>query len=258
MRITIWNEFYAEQQPPEALGFDHDVREVYPEGIHRALARGLGAFDGVQVRTATPQEPEQGLPDDVLDATDVLFWWGHFRHADVDDAVVDRVERQVHAGMGLVLLHSATSAKVFKRVLGTVGGIHGWRHGDKEVLWTVDPAHPIARGVTIPLVIEQSEMYCEPFNIPRPDDVVFISSFSGGEVVRSGVTYQRGLGRVFFFAPGHEEFPIYDDPDVLRILHNAATWAARPSWLPPLKQVCGSPQRPAGWFERQGQKADQR
>ena len=253
MRITIWNEFFAERQSPSACGFDHDVRQVYPDGIHAALAVGLGAFDDVEVRTATLDEPEHGLTEAVLDATDVLFWWGHFRHAEVADTVVDRVERQVHGGLGLVLLHSASSAKIFKRLLGTVGGMHGWRHGDRELMWTVDPAHPIARGVPVPLVIEHDEMYAEPFNIPRPDDVIFISSFTGGEVLRSGVTWRRGMGRIFYFEPGHEEYPVYRDPDVLHVLHNAAVWAARPAGLPKFDQTFGSPSLPVQWFDETGE-----
>ena len=243
MRVTVWNEFVQERRP------DDPAHAVYPGGIHVALARGLAACAGCTVRTATLDEPEHGLTQDVLDTTDVLFWWAHLAHAAVDDAVVERVERAVHAGMGLVLLHSALDSKVFRRLLGTVSGLHGWRHGDRETMWTVTPSHPIARGVPQPLVLAHQEMYAEPFNIPRPDDIVFISSYSGGEVLRSGVTFTRGLGRIFYFAPGHEEYPVYENPAVVRILCNAAQWAARPEGLPAFGDTYGSQQRAEGWIE---------
>jgi len=69
-------------------------------------------------------------------------------------------------------------------------------------------------------------MYGEPFDIPAPEDTVFISWFAGGEVFRAGVTFRRGYGRIFYFQPGHETYPIYYDESIRLILRNAADWAA--------------------------------
>ena len=67
-------------------------------------------------------------------------------------------------------------------------------------------------------------MYGEYFDIPQPDELLFISSFSGGEVFRSGCCFRRGQGRIFYFSPGHELYPIYYQPEIQRILANAARW----------------------------------
>lgn len=55
---------------------------------------------------------------------------------------------------------------------------------------------------------------------------MFISWFQGGEVFRSGVTYRRDKGKVFYFRPGHEAFPIYHMPIIQKVLINAVNWAA--------------------------------
>lgn len=211
VRVTVWTEGGA---------------DVYPEGMHVAIADGLRER-GFEVRTAALPEPEHGLGGDVLDATDVLFWWGHSHHDEVSDAVAGLVRDRVYEGMGLVVLHSGMESKVFRGLMGTSAGIAGWRHDDHEVLWTVAPDHPIAAGVPRPLVIPGQEMYAEPFDVPQPDEVVFISSFSRGEVFRSGITYRRGRGKVFYFSPGHETCEVFTLPDVRNILANAASWAAR-------------------------------
>lgn len=240
IRATIWNEYVEERKY-------HRTGELYPEGIHGAVAQGLRELlaDRVSVGTATLDQPDNGLPAGVLDGTDVLLWWGHLAHDAVDDDLVDDVCRRVYGGMGLVVLHSALDSKVFRRLMGTSCRID-WRHGDRELLWTVEPGHPIARGVQNPVVIPRSEMYGEPFDIPPPDELVFISSFEGGEVFRSGCCFRRGRGRVFFFAPGHEEYPIYHQPEVRRILANAVQWAAR--WPPP-PGLPGSAERARDWYQ---------
>lgn len=219
MRITVWNEFLHEQRNPQ-------VAELYPDGIHGAIAAALGAArPEATVRTATLEEPEHGIPDTVLDATDVLFWWGHLAHHRVDDARVERVYARVMAGMGLVVLHSGHLSKVFRRLMGTSCNLR-WREADdRELVWTVAPTHPIATGVPHPIVLPRHEMYGEFFDIPAPDELVFLSSFSGGEVFRSGCCFRRGQGRVFYFSPGHETYPVYHDPVIGRVLGNAAAWA---------------------------------
>lgn len=220
IRVTVWNEFLHERQ-------DAEIREIYPEGMHGAIASYLEDLPGFDVKTATLGEPEHGLTDDVLAETDVLVWWGHMAHDEVSDAVVKRVyNRVVSEGMGLIVLHSAHFSKIFRRLLGTPCDLKWREAGEKERLWVVAEGHPIAEGIGDYFEIENTEMYGEPFGIPRPDELVFISWFEGGEVFRSGCCFHRGMGKVFYFRPGHETYPIYHDLNVLRVIGNAARWAA--------------------------------
>lgn len=217
-RITIWNEFRHEQL--------HDaVRAVYPDGIHRAIADGLREH-GLEARTSTLDDPDLGLGQELLDGTDVLLYWAHMAHREVSDEVAERVVRRVWDGMGLVMLHSGHFSKVFKRLMGT-GCDLKWREGhDKERLWVVAPGHPITQGLGEFIELEHEEMYGEPFDVPPPETLIFVSWFTGGEVFRSGGTYTRGAGRIFYFRPGHETFPTFYHPDIRRVLANAARWAA--------------------------------
>ncbi|HEY2556370.1 MAG TPA: ThuA domain-containing protein [Diaminobutyricibacter sp.] len=220
LSITVWNEGVHETTQPE-------IAAIYPNGIHGAIADGLaGLLDGARIRTATLADPEHGLSEEVLADTDVLLWWGHIAHDQVDDAVVERVRAHVLAGMGLIVLHSGHFSKIFTRLLGTTCSL-AWRNeAEREVVWTVAPTHPIAHGVEQPIVIDRQEMYGEFFDIPTPDDLVFISSFTGGEVFRSGVTFTRGRGKIFYFSPGDQEYPVYFHPQVRRVLANGVRWAA--------------------------------
>ncbi len=216
IRVTVWNEYVDERLKPE-------VAEHYPEGMHVVIAKALREA-GYQVRTATLDEPEHGLTAEVLDNTDVLTWWGHRAHQEVADEIVDRVHERVLGGMGLIVLHSGHFSKIFKRLMGTTCDLK-WRHDDTERLWVVAPGHPIAEGIGEYIELEE-EMYGEHFDVPRPDELVFVSWFGGGEVFRSGLCYRRGSGRIFYFRPGHEENPSYHNPDVLRVIANAVRWAA--------------------------------
>ena len=218
LRITIWNEYVHEQQNPA-------VAHHYPNGIHAALAEMLGKQADFTVRTATLDEPEHGLTNAVLDTTDVLLWWGHAKHDAVSDEIVTRVQQRVLAGMGLIVLHSGHFSKVFKRLMGTTCALCWREAGERERVWKVNPGHPIAQGIGDCIEIEQSEMYGEPFGIPTPDELIFVSWFQGGEVFRSGATWTRGSGRIFYFSPGHEVYPIYHHPDVQRVITNAVRWA---------------------------------
>ncbi|MEZ0163525.1 ThuA domain-containing protein [Kineococcus sp. LSe6-4] len=222
MRVLVWNEGVH-----EANGSPPNIAEYYPEGMHGAIAAGLRRLlPDAEVSTATLADPEHGLSADVLDRTDVLLWWGHAAHERVQDAVVDRVERHVLGGMGLLVLHSGHFSKIFRRLLGTTCSL-AWRNdGEQELVWTVKPSHPIAQGVPHPVVIPRQEMYGELFDIPDPDDLVFISSFAGGEVFRSGVTFTRGRGRIFYFSPGDQEYPVYHQPEIQQVLANGVRWAA--------------------------------
>ena len=232
LHVTVWNEHVHERRDPS-------VRKIYPEGMHApivdGLRRELGA--GIEVSVATLDEPEHGLTADVLARTDVLTWWGHAAHDQVREEVVGRVHARVLDGMGIVVLHSGHYSKIFKRLMGTSCSLI-WRSdpgGERELVWTVNPAHPIASGVPQPIVIPHQEMYGEFFDIPPPDELVFISSFAGGEVFRGGCCYFRGAGRVFYFSPGDQEYPVYRQPEVQRVIANAVVWCggvARPNDLP--------------------------
>ena len=215
-RVTIWNEYRHEKSDARAA-------KIYPEGIHAVLAAALER-DGFEVRTATLDEPEHGLPDEVLDTTDVLLWWGHAAHGEVSDEIVEKVYERVLGGMGLIVLHSGHFSRIFKRLMGATCDLK-WRHDDKERLWVVAPGHPIAEGIGEYIELEE-EMYGEPFDVPQPDELVFVSWFGGGEVFRSGLCYRRGRGRIFYFRPGHEENPSYHNQDVQRVISNAVRWAA--------------------------------
>ena len=216
MNVTVWNEHVHEREGGEPA-------RIYPDGIHSTIASFLS--DLGSVRTATLAEPSHGLSPLVLDATDVLLWWGHTAHDQVSDDVVSRVVERVWAGMGLVVLHSGHHSKPFKRLMGTTCDLR-WRHDERETVWTVAPGHPIADGVPASFVIPEQEMYGEYFDVPPPEQLVFISSFTGGEVFRSGCCWTRGRGRIFFFSPGHETNPVYHQPEVQRVLINGARWAA--------------------------------
>lgn len=221
IRVLVWNEGVHEATQP-------DIAAIYPDGIHGAIAAGLAELlgDAVEVRTATLADPEHGLSEDALSVTDVLLWWGHIAHDQVEDEVVARVQRHVLSGMGLLVLHSGHFSKIFTRLLGTTCSLKWRNEGERELVWTVAPTHPIAEGVEHPIVIEHQEMYGELFDIPTPDDLVFISSFTGGEVFRSGVTFTRGHGRIFYFSPGDQEYPVYFHPQIRRVLANGVRWAA--------------------------------
>lgn len=218
LRVTVWNEGRHEKESAE-------IAALYPKGIHGAIAEYLQGQDFV-VRTATLDDAEHGLTDAVLAETDVLTWWAHIAHDQVDDAIVERVQKRVLEGMGLIVLHSGHFSKIFKKLMGTTGNLK-WREiGEKERVWCVNPAHPIADGLPDQFVIPHSEMYGEPFGIPEPDSLVFVSWYQGGEVFRSGCCFYRGRGKVFYFAPGHETYPIYYQQEVLKVIANAAKWAA--------------------------------
>jgi trehalose utilization protein len=224
IRVTVWGENFHENSDRDRAG----MAERYPEGMHGAIARGLEQVlgDGVTVRTVTQDQPGHGLSDEVLADTDVLTWWGHAMHGSVDDAVVERVHQRVLGGMGLLVLHSAHFSKIFIKLMGTTCSL-AWRNSaDTELVWNVNPSHPITQGVPQPIVIEQQEMYGEFFDIPAPDELIFISTFSGGEVFRSGCTWRRGKGKVFYLSPGDQEYPVYNHPDIQRVIANGVRWAA--------------------------------
>lgn len=220
LRVTVWNEFRHEKT--------HEaVRKVYPDGLHAPIASHLRA-QGHAVRVATLDDPEHGLTEAVLNETDVLTWWGHMAHHEVSDEIVARVQKRVLAGMGLIVLHSGHFSKIFVKLMGTTCNLI-WREAEeRERLWVVEPGHPIAAGLGPCFEIPLEEMYGERFDIPAPDELVFVSWFQGGEVFRSGCCYRRGKGKVFYFRPGHEVYPTYFQKEVLQVIGNAVQWAAPP------------------------------
>ncbi len=221
IKAVVWGENVHEQT-------NETVRGIYPDGIHGCIAAALNAADGISATTATLQEEEHGLPASRLAETDVLLWWGHAAHGKVQDEIVERVAEQIWAGMGLIVLHSGHFSKIFKRVMGTPCNLKWREAGERERLWVINPRHPIAQGLPPSFELENEEMYGEPFGVPEPMETVFVSWFQGGEVFRSGLTYRRGAGKVFYFQPGHETYPTYHDATIQQVLVNAVRWAHNP------------------------------
>ena len=216
IQITVWNEYRHEKT-------DQAVRDVYPEGIHGQIANFLRE-DEFSVRTATLDEPEHGLTTEVLEETDVLIWWGHIAHQEVSDEIVERVHQRVLQGMGLIVLHSGHMSKIFIKLMGTSCDLKWREAGENCRIWSVNPSHQIVEGIGEYIELEKEEMYGEHFDIPAPDELIFISWYPGGEVFRSGCTYRRGNGKIFYFQPGHETYPSYYNKDVQKVIKNSIRW----------------------------------
>lgn len=237
IQVTVWGEYRHERKNAK-------VAELYPQGMHETIASALRKNSSLSVRTAWLDQPEHGLTESALQTTDVLVWWGHLAHREVQDSVVDRVQSRVLEGMGLIVLHSGHHSKIFKRLMGTTCNLK-WREADdREILWVTRPGHPILAGIEDHFSLPAEEMYGEFFDVPEPMETILISSFSGGEVFRSGMTWQRGAGKIFYFRPGHETYPTYHDANVLRIIENACRWAAPAAGG---KTMPGCPNVKAGW-----------
>ena len=228
IRVLVWNEFQHEKSKDA-------VKAIYPEGIHSTIAQFLRCED-IQVKTATLDDENCGITKEVLDETDVLIWWGHMHHNKVPDEVAALVRDAVLEGMGMVFLHSAHHSKPFKVLLGTSCNLTWRESGDSETLWVIEPAHPITQGIDRYFTLEHEETYGEPFVIPTPDKLLFIGSFSGGEVFRSGCLYERGNGKIFYFQPGHETYPTFKVPEVQNVIRNAVRYVA-----PTYRQRVGCP-----------------
>src|ERR1700738_2966283 len=237
IRVVVWGENVHENK-------SETIRKVYPKGMHNCIADGLSSEDLFSISTATLQEPDHGLTEQPLAQTDVLLWWGHIAHADVADQIVDRVQKRVLEGMGLIVLHSGHYSKVFKRLLGTTCSLTWREAGEKERLWVCNPGHPIVQGLGAYFEIPHEEMYGEPFAIPTPEETLLISWFQGGEVFRSGCTWKRGNGKIFYFRPGHESFPTYYQDEVKLVLKNAVKWVAPEgsNWIDSIPNVRISPE----------------
>ncbi len=249
----------ADTRPLNVLVWDenprHAPKELYPENLRGAIADGLRELSGEGELTVTPihlDEPDQGVPEGMLEAADVLVWWGHARHGEVEDALAERVKRQVHErGLGFICLHSGHYSKTFKAVLGATGDLKGgWREStDSEAIRVCAPWHPIAEGIE-DFTLPNEEMYGAPFGVPSPLEVIFQSRFSvDGATFPSGLVWTvgegidpefqsgkgnahnqgEGKGRVFYFRPGHETYPTYYNDSVKRVILNAVRWVGRKS-----------------------------
>lgn len=217
IKILIWNEFRHEKK-------EKKIADIYPGGIHKKLAEEFKRQADFEIKTATLDEPEHGLSQEILDNTDVLLWWAHIAHSEVEDRIVDRVQKRVLEGMGLIVLHSGHHSKIFKKLMGTTCNLNWREANEKERLWVIEPFHPITQGIGPYIELPNEEMYGERFDIPEPDKVIFISWFEGGEVFRSGVTFTRGFGKIFYFRPGHETHPTFHNQQIIKVLCNAIRW----------------------------------
>lgn len=219
IRVTFWNEFWHEKH-------DEKVIAIHPNGLHATVKGYLEGNDDMEIRLVSQDDPEQGLPDEVLENTDVLIWWGHMRHHEVDDALVARVvDRVRRKGMGFIALHSAHASKPFGALVGSTGSL-SWGASCNEIVWTLLPQHPIAKGLPPYFHLESEELYAEPFCVGSPDEIVFGSWFETGHILRSGCCFYRGMGKIFYFQPGHEDCTAYHKPEVIKIIENAIRWAA--------------------------------
>jgi trehalose utilization protein len=242
VRVLVWDENPA-----------HAPKELYPNGLRGAVAEGLQKYDSageLSVSTAHLDEASQGVPQNLLESTDVLVWWGHARHGEVADELAERVAREVRTrGMGFVCLHSGHYSKTFKKVLNATGHLKGgWRESnDTEEIVVAAPWHPIAEGVSN-FTLPAEEMYGGPFDVP-PQEVLVLQSYFplGGETFPSGIVWTvgegidpeftsgpgggkgqgHGVGRVFYFRPGHETYPTYYNDDVRRVIYNGVRWAGK-------------------------------
>ena len=225
IKVLIWNEFRHEK-------INEAVKKIYPGGIHNCIADFLEISNQIspcklEVSTATLDEPDHGLSEEVLNNTDTLIWWGHCAHDEVKDILVNRVQKRVLEGMGLIILHSGHYSKIFKNLMGTNCSLKWREEAEKERLWNLAPSHPITEGIGEYFEIPNTEMYGERFDIPEPDELLFVSWFEGGEVFRSGCTWKRGHGKVFYFRPGHETYPVFYQPEIQRVIANAVKWTAQ-------------------------------
>lgn len=236
MRVTIFTEFNKSMASEAG-------KRAYPEGMNECLRDLISEKHDVRMIVHTSEDDGTALTEEILKDTDVLVWWGHHYHATVSDSVVNLVQDYITRGMGLVALHSSHKSKIFMRMLGTPADLR-WREiNERERLWAINPAHPIARGLKEPYVdIPEDEMYGEPFSIPEPDELVFIGWFQGGEVMRSGCVFNRAYGKVFFFQPGHETNPTYKIPEIRNIILNAVDYVKPTAPIaPPFSSVNTQP-----------------
>lgn len=248
IRVTIWNEYLQEsgvfdrndlpadmpeEKKDEIEKFVKEgcakIKEVYPLGVTGTIAAHLEKCEDMEITHVNMLMDEFGLPDELLEKTDVLVWWSHVGHDKVPDELIAKIKERILKGMGFIALHSSHPCKVMQTMLGTSGSLK-WREGDRERVWCINPTHPIAAGIPEHFELEEEEMYGEPFDIPTPDELIFLGWFKGGEVFRSGCVWNRGYGKVFYFQPGHETCPSYHNEYVLKIIENGIRYVKPVAW----------------------------
>ena len=229
IRVLIWSE-------------RTEPAEVYPEGINGVFVSFLKGEKDMQAKAANLSDPEQGVSEETLANTDVLVWFGHRKHAEVSAESIDRVLRHVRErGMGYLPIHSSHYAKPFQKILEEIAAKRGkpldpaqkpgqWakvkNEGKPELIHVLTPNHPIAKGVK-DFTIPKTETYWGPLNAPEPDVKILEGRYEGGmQDGMDGLLYQYGKGKVFYFRPGHETYPIYFQAEVQQVLKNAMRFLA--------------------------------
>jgi len=214
--------------------------DIYPHGINGALLQMFSHEKGIVATAANLADPAQGLTEEALRDTDVLIAFGHRHHKVVSDENVDRIVRRVEQdGMGYLPIHSSHYARAFQKIMATIAEQRGspldgtpgrWgkvrNEGQAELIHVLAPKHPIAKGVK-DFTIPRTESYLNPFNVPTPDVKIFEGRYEGGPQDGSdGLLWNFGKGKVFYFRPGHETYPIYFQAEVQPILKNAVRFLA--------------------------------
>lgn len=220
--VVVWSEGTA-------------PKEIYPNDINGAIAEGLKASPLMKdwdVVIAGIDDPDQRISDELLKKTDVLIWWGHKKHGDVKDALVDKIEKRVkEEGMGFIALHSAHFAKPNKRIMGTPCTFAAYVCDNKEnVVSVAMPNHPICKGVAKTFTVANDERYSDPYAVPTPDAVpltaIQVRNDGTKEEAKMGFCWTVGKARMFYLQMGHETNPIYFDPEIRKVMANAVLWAA--------------------------------
>ena len=215
VKALVWSEFT-------------EPKDVYPKGIHGDIAAHLNAGGEVEAKVVQLADPDQGVSDADLEWADVLLWWGHKHHGKVTDETIGRIVKAVkEGGMGYFAIHSAHYSRGLIALLEDKCGLGGVGDGGAETVSVVAPDHPIAKGVK-DFVIPRVEYFIEPFTVPEPEAVVFRSTYEKTDGwFRTGCCWTVGKGRVFYFRPGHETYPIIRQPEVQKCIYNGALWAAK-------------------------------
>jgi trehalose utilization protein len=217
--VVVWSEGTA-------------PKDMYPKDINGAITEGLASLSGWNVVAASIEQPEQGVSDALLNQCDVLIWWGHKRHKEVKDELVQKIVKRVkEEGMGFISVHSSHFAKPYKALMGTACTWREYKADGTSVKITVkDPKHPIAKGVPKEFDLPKIERYGEPFAVPEPEAVVLEGVYTkpNGEKEpgRMGLCWTIGKGRVFYLTPGHETYDDFFRPEIRQVLMNAVAWAA--------------------------------
>lgn len=118
INVTIWYEKLQEMETPDyrfvkipedkreevekyhAKG-SKAIKEAYPLGLGGTLKDYISQMDDVSVTLVTLDMPEFGLPDELLEKTDVLVWWAHVGHDAVPDELAHKIQERVLRGMDL-------------------------------------------------------------------------------------------------------------------------------------------------------------